>query len=164
MQIIYINIMKRSRDQTPHVHLRRIRLKSATPSVVSTTCCLRIWWSCRRKITAHKTSLFVCYQHYSPALSFTLVLPRLLSFLLPFLSTPPSVFSFLSYSSSFTLLLISSLLLHIFLTYYPSSYISLVPLDTLLFCSLFFYSYLYYLLPSYLTNSHFVLLLLSSSS
>jgi hypothetical protein len=84
MQIIYINIIKISRDQTPHVHLRRTRLKSATPNV-STTCCLQIW-PCRRKINSSQNflicllpALFTCSFFY-PCLAPPSVLPTILSF------------------------------------------------------------------------------------
>ena len=88
-----------------------------------------------------------------------------------FLCTPPPVSSFLlpppppSSSSSSTLLLVYSLFLHIFLTSYSFYFLYFFSSSyTLLFCSLVVYQYLYFLLSPYLTYSHSVLLLLSSSS
>jgi hypothetical protein len=88
------------------------------------------------KYTRDKPSLFVPYQHYSPAPSFILVLLRLLlSFLLLFsFYTTVHLLSLLPYSSPSTLLLVPSRFLHIFLDLIPfTSYISSVPLT--LYCS-----------------------------
>ena len=101
MQIVSIYIVKRSQNQTPHVHCRRTRLKSASRNVISPACCS--WtWPCRRKtntslnfLTCLLPALFTC--------SFFLILVwlRLLSCLLLFSLYPTVCLLFLAYSSSF---------------------------------------------------------------
>lgn len=125
MQIVYINIVKRYQNQTPHVHCRRTRLKSASPNVAATCCS---WtWPCRRKIntllnflTCLLPALFTCSLFY-PCLAPLSVLPTTLFFvphrlsslsflLLLLLSLSSFFFSFPSYFPYILFLLLLILL------------------------------------------------------